>query len=126
LRLAPGAPIFRIRVRLHLQGNAVIVDDMRLPAGIFPDLNEHIFRDRDVTVYGMLQARYGITVARTTETLQAELADSQVCDLLGLRPPAPVLRIVRTAYAYKDLPVDLRVRYVDTRGHHYVSALGGG
>jgi len=125
LRIPPGDPIFQIRVRLRLQDRAVILDDVRLPARMFPDLNERIFVERDTTLYGMFQARYGITVARILETLSAELADKNTCRLLNLQPPAALLKVVRTAYAHKDLPVDWRVRYVNTQGHHYLSSLGG-
>ncbi|HXZ53020.1 MAG TPA: GntR family transcriptional regulator [Burkholderiales bacterium] len=125
LQIAIGDPVFQIRARLRLQGKAVILDDIRLPARLFPDLNERLFVDRDTTIYGMFQARYGITVARTTEVLTAQLADKLTCRLLDLQTPAAVLKVVRTAYAYKDLPVDWRMRYVNTRSHHYLSVLGG-
>ena len=124
LQIAVGDPIFRIRARLRLQGRPVILDDIRLPARVFPDLNEHIFSQRDMTVYGMFQARYGITVARTIEALSAELADRRTCRALNLRPPAAVLKVIRTAYAHKDLPVDWRIRYVSTARHRYLSVLG--
>lgn len=124
LQIGVREPVFQVRVRLRLQGEIVIVDDMRLPARLFPDMNEHVFAERDTTVYGMLQARYGISVARQRETLTAELADKETCALLGLRPPAAVLKVIRTAYAYKDVPVDWRVRYVNTKNHHYLSMLG--
>lgn len=124
LRIAVGDPVYEIRARLSLHGKAVIADDIRLPARLFPDLNEHVFADRDTTIYGMFQARYGVTVARTTETLTAELADERTRRLLGLKAPAAVLKIVRTAYAHKDVPVDWRVRYVNTASHRYLSVLG--
>lgn len=125
LQIAVGDPVYQIRARLHLQGKAMILDDIRLPARLFPDLNERVFANRDTTIYGMFQARYGVTVARATETLTAELADGLTCRLLDLQPPAPVLKVVRTAYAYKDVPVDWRLRYVNTRSHRYLSVLGG-
>ncbi len=124
LQIAVRAPVFHIRARLRLQGEIVILDDMWLPARLFPDMNEHVFAERDTTVYGMFQARYGITVTRQRETLTAELADPETCRLLNLQAPAAVLRVVRTAYAHRDVPVDWRVRYVSTRNHHYLSMLG--
>jgi len=124
LRVAVGEPVYQIRARLRLRGAPVIVDEIRLPARLFPDLNERIFMERDTTIYGMFQARYGVTVLRTTEELQAQLADATVCRLLGLQAPAAVLKVVRTAYAYKDLPVDWRVRYVNSAQHRYLSMLG--
>jgi GntR family transcriptional regulator len=124
LQIPTGAPVLAIRTLLRLAGQRVIVDDIRLPAGLFPDLTEHAFLDRDTTVYGLYQMRYGITVVRTVEEIGAALADARTRALLALEPPAPVLRIERTAYTYRDQPVDTRVRYVRTSQHRYVSVLG--
>lgn len=124
LEIKPGAPVFRIRTLLHLAGHAAIVDNIRLPAYLFPDLSEHAFLNRDTTIYGLYQQRYGITVVRTVESIAAALADDKTRALLGLEAPAPVLKIVRTAYTYKDQPVDTRVRYVRTTHHTYLSVLG--
>ncbi len=124
LQVRPRDPVYQIRVRLRLRGKIVILDEIRLPARLFPDMNEHIFAERDTTVYGMFQARYGITVVKQRETLTAQLADADTCRLLNLRRPAAVLKVIRTAYAHKDVPVDWRVRYVNTAHHHYLSILG--
>ena len=124
LRLATGDPVFQIRARLTLQGTPVILDDLRLPARLFPDLNDRIFTERDTTIYGMFQTRYDISITSATEILEAQLADHATCRLLGITPPAAVLKITRTAYAHKELPVDWRVRYVSTENHRYLSLLG--
>jgi GntR family transcriptional regulator len=124
LELPTGAPVLRIRTLLRLGGARAIVDNIRLPAQLFPGLTEHAFLHRDTTIYGLYQARYGITVVCTVESIQAALADAGTRALLGLEPPAPVLRIVRTAYTYRDRPVDTRVRYVRTTHHRYLSVLG--
>jgi len=126
LRLRRGEPVYRIRALLSLKGRPAIVDDIRLPVRLFPDLDESTFADREGTLYGMLQDRYGITVLRIEETIEAALADASARRLLRIEAPAAVLRIRRTAYAYKDVPVDTRVRHVDTTRHRYVSLLGGG
>lgn len=124
LRIGFGDPVFRVRVLLRLRGQIVILDETRLPARLFPDMNERIFMERDTTLYGMFQARYGITVTKQRETLTAELADRESCRLLQLEAPAAVLKINRIAYAHKDVPVDWRTRYVNTKHHHYLSMLG--
>jgi GntR family transcriptional regulator len=124
LEIAVGAPVLRIRTLLSLRGQPAIVDNIRLPAALFPDLTERAFLHRDTTLYGLYQARYGITVVRTVEEIGAALADAPTRALLGLEPPAAVLRIERTAYTYRDQPVDTRVRYVRTTHHRYLSVLG--
>jgi hypothetical protein len=47
-----------------------------------------------------------------------------VRSLLRLPEPAAVLRIVRTAYTYRDVAVDTRIRFVNTTRHRYLSVLG--
>src|SRR5688572_24402737 len=64
LGLVRGARTFRIQNLLKLGGKPVIFDDITVPAELFPDLDETIFREREGTIYGLYQARYGITVIR--------------------------------------------------------------
>lgn len=124
LGIRPGDPVYRIEALLTLSGSPVIVDSIRLSARLFPELTERIFADRDTTIYGLFQSRFGITVQRVDEFLSAAHADERVCAQLQLKRPAPVLRIERTAYTYRDLPVDWRVRHVRTTHHRYLCQLG--
>jgi GntR family transcriptional regulator len=124
LGIARGEPVFMVQNLLRLQGEPVILDNLRLPARLFPDMSENLFVNRDTTTYGLYQMRYGITVVRTVETISAVIADAKTRKLLGMARPAAVLRIVRTAYTYKDIAVDTRVRFVNTERHHYLSLLG--
>lgn len=125
LALAVGAPVYRIRTLLRLGGRPAIVDHLSAAVARFPGLTERAFLDRDTTIYGLYQARYGVTVVRTEEAIEAVLADAPTRALLGLVAPAPVLRIARTAYTFRDEPVDTRVRYVRTTEQRYWSRLGG-
>lgn len=124
LGIGRGEPVFKVQNLLLLQGEPVIMDNLRLPAKLFPDMSKNLFIDRDTTTYGLYQMRYGITVVRTVETISAVLADAETRSVLGMSHPAAVLKIMRTAYTYKDLAVDTRVRFVNTRHHHYLSLLG--
>lgn len=124
LGIEHGELVFMVQNLLRLQGEPVIVDNLRLPAKLFPDMSENLFVDRDTTTYGLYQMRYGITVVRTVETISAVLADTTTRKLLRMAHPAAVLKIMRTAYTYKDLAVDTRIRFVNTRHHHYLSLLG--
>lgn len=124
LQIAPRAPVYRIKLLQLLGNQAVIVDHLRLPAATFPDLRAETMASLTSTLYELYQVRYSINVLRSEEHLSAELADADTCKLLRLRPPAPVLKIVRTAYTYKDAAVETRVRFVQTRKHRYLSLLG--
>lgn len=124
LRIERGAPVFKIRNLLRLGGQAVIVDDIAIPAGLFSDLTEKIFRNRDATIYGLYQARYGINVIRAAERLRASPCDAACAGLLRLSRSAPVLEIHRIAYSYHNLPVEFRLSRVNTAEHDYLSELG--
>lgn len=125
LGLAKDETVYRIHILQRLQGQPVIVDHLRLPVRLFPDLNAEVFAKRDTTIYGLLQTRYGVNVVRTEESIAAAGADDRTAALMQLRPGTPVLRIRRTGFAYRDLPVETRIRYVNTASHRYLSQLGG-
>lgn len=124
LSLPRGAPAFCVEALLRLQGEPAILDLIWLPQSLFPDLNAQILANRDGTLFGLYQMRYGITVLHITEKITAEIAEPRIRERLRLPEPAAVLRIVRTAYTHRDQPVETRTRYVSTRKHHYLSVLG--
>ena len=123
LGLSRGERVYRIRNLLRLSGEPVVIDDMVIPAQLFPDLNPAVFGARTGTIYGLYQARYGINVIRIAERLSATLADDSVGGLLGVRTGTPLLFIARIAYTYNDQPVELRHSLVDTTQHEYLSDL---
>jgi GntR family transcriptional regulator len=124
LRLSARAPVIDIEALLSLKGRPTILDRIRLPAQLFGELGEHLFTRRDGTVYGLFQERFGITVARVEEHITAVAAGEREARLLGVARGAPLLRIQRVAYTYRDVPVDARVRLVDSTHHAYLSVLG--
>ena len=84
LAIAPADKVIRIRNVLSLAGAPVIVDDITLPAELFPGFSEKIFVARDNTIYHLYQSRYGINVLRTDERLRAMLAQRDVAQALGV------------------------------------------
>jgi GntR family transcriptional regulator len=124
LRVAPRDKVIRIRNVLSLQDHPVILDDITLPAALFPGLTEKTFLARDNTIYHLYQSRFGINVLRTDEQLRAVLAPADVARALQVAPGAPLLEIRRVALTFRDRPVELRVSRVDTTRHHYHNMLG--
>lgn len=123
LNIAPGSRVFRIRNLLRLSGKPVILDEIVVPQALFPDLDEPGFANRDGTIYGLYQARYGISVIRIGERLSAAQSPQEVARLLKIGTRAPVLMIKRVAYTYNDLPVEYRTSWVNTEAHEYLSDL---
>jgi GntR family transcriptional regulator len=124
LRIAGGAPVYRVRNLLHLAGRPVIVDDLTLPAARFPGLTESKFRRRPSTIYNLYQNAFGVSVVRTRERLRAIVADAESARLLDVAKGAPLLSIRRIALSYRDEPVELRISRVDTREHEYWAEFG--
>jgi GntR family transcriptional regulator len=124
LAIAPHDKVIRIRNVLSLEGRARIVDDITLPAELYPGLTGKTFVARNNTIYQLYQSRFGINVLRTDERLRAVLADEELAALLGVAPGAPLLEIRRVALTFRDRPVELRLSRVDTSVHHYHNTLG--
>jgi GntR family transcriptional regulator len=129
LGIAPLDKVIRIRNVLSLgadERRPVVVDDITLPAALFPGLSERIFLARENTIYHLYQSRYGINVLRAEERLSASLASGDIVALLGVNPGAPLLEIRRLALTFRDRPVELRVSHVNTARHEYQNTLGKG
>ena len=126
LGIARADKVIRVRNVLSLEGVPAIVDDITLPAELYPGLTENIFLARDNTIYHLYQSRYGINVLRTDERLRAVLATRDVAQLLAVAPGAPVLEIRRVALTFRERPVELRLSQVNTARHDYHHTLGKG
>jgi GntR family transcriptional regulator len=124
LAIAPHDKVIRIRNVLSLRGAPAILDDITLPAQLFPGLTEKIFLARGNTIYHLYQSRYGINVLRTDERLRAVLATREAAPHLDVAAGAPLLEIRRVALTFRDRPVELRLSRVNTARHDYDNTLG--
>jgi GntR family transcriptional regulator len=118
-----NASVWRIRNVLKLAGKPVVLDEIVIPAALFPDLDEETFAGRDGTIYGLYQARYGISVVRISERLSAAKPPARAAKMLAMPASGPALLIKRVAYTYHDMPVEYRVSWVNTAQHEYLSDL---
>jgi GntR family transcriptional regulator len=126
LDIARDDKVIVIRNVLSLVGRPVALDDITLPAALFPGLTEKIFLARDNTIYHLYQSRYGINVLRADERLRAVTASREIAQHLELAAGAPLLEIRRVALTFRDRPVELRLSRVDTSRHDYHNTLGKG
>lgn len=124
LQIPPNERVFCIRNRLSLSGEEVIIDDITLPAELFPGLTQRVFAQRDNTIYQLYQSRFGINVLRTDERLRAVSAPADLAALLGVDAGFPLLRVQRIATTYRDRPVELRVSHVNTSRYEYENTFG--
>lgn len=120
LRLAPGTPALRIERLRSLSGETCILEEIQLPAELFPGLEG---RDLPNNLYQLYATEFGITIARASERLKAVAATKAQGGHLGLPAGAPLLRVERTAFALDGRPVEWRVSHCDTARAHYLSDL---
>jgi GntR family transcriptional regulator len=124
LKLARGARLATAdNLRLH-DDVPVMLDRLWFPLDVFPTLEAEMFKARRGSIYGFYQEHFGISVVRVVEDLGGATADEEVARALNIEVGAPVLRIERTAFTFKDQPVEFRVRFVDSSRCSYRNVRG--
>src|SRR5262249_52393858 len=120
LRLPPRARVHRLlRVRT-LQGRAVILERIALPAAIFPGFAVPLGVELPDELYVLYQQRFDVTIVRAEEKLRAVAADALDARHLGLARGAPLLEVDRVALSLDGVPVERRVSRCNTAHHHYI------
>ena len=122
--LHSGEAALRVRRLLYFRGQAVVLDDIWLPAVLFKGLTSTRLSAYQGPMYGLFEAEFGVRMVRAEEQIRAVAADAESAGLLGLAPSSPLLSVERVAYTYDDRPVELRRGLYDTRHHHYRNELG--
>lgn len=122
LGVAPGVALLRARHVQHLAGRPAMLEELWLPAALFPGLDGPRFAGRQGTVYDLYQRDFGISVTRIDEQLRAAEAPARIASRLGLRPGQPALFIQRTAFAVDGKPVEARLAWADTRELAYFNS----
>jgi GntR family transcriptional regulator len=120
LDLRANASVIRIRRLRLLAERTAIVENIVLPAALFPGIERDTLPNE---LYRYYEQRHGVAVARAVEQLRAVAARPDEAKFLGLKPGAPLLEIDRLAHALDGRPVEWRISRCDTRDHHYVSEL---
>jgi GntR family transcriptional regulator len=121
LLLMPRAKVIRISRLRTIGGQPFILEDIALPAMIFPGLAQEPAIPN--TLYDHFQKSYGVTVARGSERLTATAADPRQARRLGVAAGAPLLRLDRVMYELRQQPVEWRVSYCRTDAATYLVEL---
>ena len=104
LGVATGAPVHYLERVRGADRVPYLLEQARLSAERFPRL-----LDEDFTVeslYEVLDRRYGVTIARTRETISAVVPCTREARLLGLRSSAPAICLEGTASDPDGAPVE--------------------
>jgi GntR family transcriptional regulator len=124
LAIKPADPAYRIVNVMLMGGNPVLMDEIYIAQGLFPDLTEADFVARESTIYGLYQSRYGIQIVRTVDQLHSVPADLQTARVLGVPMATPLLEVIRIAYTFHDKPVETRRTVLFTERYEYRNAIG--
>lgn len=114
LKVERGSRIASVENLRLRDDTPLMIDHLWFPLDVFPNLDAQTFAARRGSIYGFYQDHFGISVVRVVEDLRGAVADEKIADGLNIDVGAPVLRIERTAYTFKDKPVEYRVRIVSS------------
>jgi len=120
LKLRVGARILHIERIRSLAGKVAIVESIALPYSLFPGAEK---LELPNNLYELYRAKFGVTIARSTEKLKAVAAKRREAKHLGVEMGAPLLSIDRTAYSLDGRPTEWRVSVCRTDMLHYLSDL---
>jgi GntR family transcriptional regulator len=123
LALRTGDPLFVLRRILDYGGVPAVLDEISLPAALFPGLTHARCAAYAGSMYGFFETQFGVRMLRADERLHAVAADTATAALLRVTTGAPLLAVERVAYTYGDRPVEVRRGLCTTRHEHYWNAL---
>ncbi|NBB64631.1 UTRA domain-containing protein [Pseudomonas sp. ODNR1LW] len=90
-----GAPLHHIRRRRHVDGRAVLVEQIVVDAALTPDLLRHSF---DQSLTEILRSGYGLSVARNLVSMQPCALTGREAEALKVKSGLPGLAVQRTSY----------------------------
>ena len=106
LRLRPDDKVWRIRgVRLH-KGDPFMVEDVVLPAALFPDLDEQKELPGRIVV---LAQQYGILLGKGDERVAIGAASPEVAEMLAVNAGVPILLLDRLVHDLSGRAVEWRL-----------------
>ncbi len=99
LQIAEGSPVLYLQRLRALNGAPMMVSTAYIPARFAPDL---ITTEFSGSLYRTLAERYGWSVVRAIDRIEAAPADTGTAKLLGVRAGTPLLVAERIAYTTGD------------------------
>jgi GntR family transcriptional regulator len=124
LGLKAGESVLVLRRILEYAGEAVVLDEITLPAARFRGLTKAKAEAHRGSMYSFFETQFGVRMLKAEEKLRAILADATSAALLGLAPGEPLLAVDRVAFTFGDRPVEWRRGLCSTKHHHYLNELG--
>lgn len=124
LAINHGDPVLQLRRLLRFDGQPVVVDEIYLPADLFPNLTLDQLRASDRSLYTLFESLFGVRMVRAEEKIRAVAADANAAAVLEIEPGTPLLSVERTAFTYGNRPAEWRRGLYSTVNYHYFNELG--
>jgi GntR family transcriptional regulator len=124
LALRTGDTVLQVKRVLSFGGSPIILEDIWLPASPFKGLTAERLANYQGPMYALFETEFNVRMVRAEEKIRALPASNLHEVLLKVKPGTPLLSVERTAYTYRDEPMELRRGYYRTETHHYHNTLG--
>jgi GntR family transcriptional regulator len=125
LDIKPGTSVVYVKRQLVVNGKAVILDDIAVPAHMFRGLTAAKINEYHGSMYSLFETQFGVRMIRAEERIRAVMADEVNAALLEVPVGSPLLCIDRVAFTYGDKPVEWRRGLcVTDENRCYVTELG--
>jgi GntR family transcriptional regulator len=122
LRLQQGDRVHRIRRVRQQKGQPYMLEEVVLPAALFPDLA--LGKNPGVTDRIIVLAQeYGILLGRAEERVSASGASAEVAEKLGIAPDAPVMVLDRVVLALDGRPIEWRMAWCHLVDRYYMAEM---
>lgn len=123
LDLKPSAAVFTLKRTLDAGEQALILDEIVLPAALFKGLGKAQIKQHRSSWYCLYETNFGVRTIRAQERIRAVAASGEAARVLGVEPGSPLLCVERVAYTYDDQPVEWRRGLCCTDKYCYLNEL---
>jgi GntR family transcriptional regulator len=121
LRLRPEDRVYRIhRVRQH-KGQVFLVEDVTLPAALFPELEDKKASLTERII--VLAQEYGILLGKAEERVSLSGASSVIAQKLGVAAGSPVMVLDRVVLALDGRPIEWRMGWCHLADRYYMAEM---
>jgi GntR family transcriptional regulator len=124
LALRTGDTVLQVKRVLSFGGTPIILEDIWLPAAPFRGLTAERLANYQGPMYALFETEFNVRMVRAEEKIRAIPSSGLHEELLKVKQGFPLLSVERTAYTYRDEPMELRRGYYRTDTHHYHNTLG--
>lgn len=108
LRLAPGEPVLGLNRLRRIDGEVVLVEEIRLPATRFALLADLPIEEFSPLLYPLYERLCGQIVTSARESLAVATANAEIAAHLGIALGSPIVEIERLALDCTGQPIEWR------------------